>query len=507
MSLDTTNPNSYEYITKHLEIHILGGIKTNKLESLRITLSIQKLKHSNVLRHTLDLYNDNQVEKFVRKVAERLEIGTSIVRRTLQEVTKELENYRFLLIEQYEQANRPYFKELSATEEREAIKFLKRKDLLPKTNELIGKSGVIGEVDNRLLMYVIFTSRKTNNPLHCISLGSSGVGKTHLQSKVSELIPEEDKIEITVLSANAFYYFNRTELQHKLILIEDLDGAESVLYPLRELQSKKRITKTVVHKDARGNTKTIHLTVEGPVSVSGCTTQESIYEDNSNRNFLLYIDESAEQDKKIMNYQRAVSAGQINEQEQLRAATILQNCQRILKPIKVINPYAMYLSLPSAVFKPRRTNSHYLQFIEAITFYKQWQRAKKHDQQTGEEYIETEIEDIQEANELITEVLLRKSDTLTGATRNHLESLKHYLKEQKQTQFNTTEIRKNLRVKQSTLQRYHKQLLGEGYVKKVKGKKGQMYFYEIVDVQEYTNLKEEINNALEECLKKINLPS
>ena len=86
--------------------------------------------------------------------------------------------------------------------------------------------------------------------MHCISLGSSGTGKTHLQSKVAELIPEEDKIEMTVLSANAFYYFNRTELQNKLILIEDLDGAASVLYPLRELQSKKRITKTVVHKDA-----------------------------------------------------------------------------------------------------------------------------------------------------------------------------------------------------------------------------------------------------------------
>ena len=285
MMLNTSNPNNYEYTTKHLETHILGGIKTNKLESLRVTISIQKPKEHNILRHSIDLYNDNQVEKFTRKIAERLEIGTSVVRRTLQEVTKELENYRFLLIEQYEASLQPFRKELSATEEREAIKFLERKDLLTKTNELIGKSGVIGEQTNRLLMYLIFTSRKTNNPLHCISLGSSGVGKTHLQSKVAELIPEEDKIEMTVLSANAFYYFNRTELQHKLILIEDLDGAESVLYPLRELQSKKRITKTVVHKDARGNTKTIHLTVEGPVSVAGCTTQESVYEDNSNRSF------------------------------------------------------------------------------------------------------------------------------------------------------------------------------------------------------------------------------
>ena len=237
------------------------------------------------------------MEKFVRKLAERLAIGTSVVRKTLQELTHELENYRFLLLDKQEQENKPFYKELSASEEKEAKAFLKKRKLLANTNEYIGKSGVIGESINRLLMYLIFTSRKTSNPLHCISLGSSGAGKTHLQSKVAELVPEEDKVEITVLSANAFYYFNRTELQHKLILIEDLDGAESVLYPLRELQSKKRITKTVVHKDSKGTTKTIHLTVEGPVSVAGCTTQESIYEDNSNRSFLLYIDESEEQDQ------------------------------------------------------------------------------------------------------------------------------------------------------------------------------------------------------------------
>ncbi|MCH2046365.1 MAG: hypothetical protein MK212_19785, partial [Saprospiraceae bacterium] len=225
--LNTSNSNNYNYITKHLEIHVLGGLKVNKLESMRVTLSLQKPKQHNVLRHTIDLYNDNQVEKFVRRVAERLEIGTSVVRKTLQELTHELENYRFLLLDKAAEASKPYYKELTKVEETEAIKFLKQKDLLKNTNELIGKSGVIGEVNNRLLMYLIFTSRKTNNPLHCISLGSSGVGKTHLQSKVAELIPEEDKVEITVLSANAFYYFNRTELQHKLILIEDLDGAES----------------------------------------------------------------------------------------------------------------------------------------------------------------------------------------------------------------------------------------------------------------------------------------
>lgn len=500
--LKTSNPNNYEYTNEHFEIHILGGLKTNKLDSLRITLSIQKPGRHTVVRHSLDLYNDNQVEKFTRTIAERLEIGTSVTRQTLQALTKELENYRFLLIEKEAVANRPFYKELSALETKEAETFLKKKNLLEKTNELIGKSGVIGETANRLLMYLIFTSRKTNNPLHCISLGSSGVGKTHLQSKVAELIPEEDKIEITVLSANAFYYFNRTELQHKLILIEDLDGAESVLYPLRELQSKKRITKTVVHKDAKGTTKTIHLTVEGPVSVAGCTTQESIYEDNSNRSFLLYIDESPEQDKRIMLYQRLISAGKINGAEEHESREILKNVQRVLKPIKVINPYAEFLELPQSVFKPRRTNSHYLQFIEAITFYKQYQREQNANEDTGEMYIETTIEDIQEANELIQEVLLRKSDTITGATRNHLENLKAYLKENRQSRFTNAEIRKSLRVKETTLRRYNKQLLAENYIRKTKGKKGTHYHFEVVDIDEYTNLKSEINSALANCLTK-----
>ncbi|WP_234859483.1 hypothetical protein [Aquimarina aquimarini] len=469
--LDTTHPHNYSYITKHLEIHILGGIKFNNLERMRVTLSIQKPKNHNVLRHSIDLYNDNTIERLVRKVAERIEIGTSVVRQCLQNLTSELEQYRIDQIDKERQENENYIRELDTKEKQVATKFLKSNDLLQKTNELIGKSGVIGEETNRLLMYLIFTSRKTNNPLHCISLGSSGVGKTHLQSKVAELIPDEDKVEITVLSANAFYYFNRTELQHKLILIEDLDGAESVLYPLRELQSKKRITKTVVHKDRKGTTKTIHLTVEGPVSVSGCTTQESIYEDNSNRSFLLYIDESSEQDKKIMHYQRTESAGRINKQEECSASRFLRDVQRMLKPIKVINPYAEYLELPESVFKPRRTNSHYLQFIEAITFYCQYQRERKYDEQTGEEYIETTVQDIQQANKLIKETLLRKSDEITGACRNYLEELKKYLHQNTQTTFTALEIRRRLKVKKTTQWRYHKQLIESYYLKKQPKKK------------------------------------
>jgi hypothetical protein len=502
MALDTTNPNQYKYVTNHLELEILGGIRLKNLDRLRVTLSIKKLKDHNKLRHNLDLYNNNQVEKLTRTTAEALEIGTSIVRRTLQELTNALEQYRLSQLAEEDPEN-IIVKTLTKQEEKEALNLLKSKDLLQKTNELIGQSGVIGEEINRLLMYIIFTSRKANNPLHCISLGSSGAGKTHLQSKVAELIPQEDKIEITVLSENAFYYFNRKELQHKLILIEDLDGAGNALYAIRELQSKHKITKTVVHKDTRGNTKTIHLTVEGPVSIAGCTTQESIYEDNSNRSFLLYIDESAEQDERIMRYQRSISAGKINIDEQLKAKSQLQNAQRLLKTITVRNPYAEILKIPSEVFKPRRTNAHYLQFIEAITFYCQWQRQKKYDEVTGEEYIETTIEDIKEANQLLKEVLLRKSDMISGACRNYFERLKAYLREHQQTTFTNKQISIMLRIPLSTIKRYHLQLINTQRIQlKEKDNTGR-HLYEITNYEDYQQLKQSITNVLDEAIAQL----
>ena len=113
------------------------------------------------------------------------------------------------------------------------------------------------------------------------------------------------------------------------------------------------------------------------------------------------------------------------------------------------------------------------------------------------------IEDIREANELIMDVLLRKSDTITGATRNHLETLKGYLAKNGQTTFTNAEIRRNLRVKETTLRRYNKQLLEEGYIRRIKKVKSKSYCFEIIDLAEYDTLKEQINSALNTCLHRL----
>ena len=502
-TLNTQNPDQLIYQNDILKLTTLGGIKLDGLDRMRVTIKLELLESPRPpLRHNLDLYNDNQLEKLIRKTAERLEIGTSLIAASLSELTEQLEKYRLEQIKN-KTPELPQKKILTAKQVRAAQAFLKEPNLLQRTNELIGKSGMIGEETNRLLMYLIFTSRKLKQPLHIVSLGASGTGKTHLQEKVGELIPEEDRIEITTLSENAFYYFGQRELTNKLILIEDLDGAENVLYPLRELQSKKRITKTIAHKNTKGETKTIHLVVEGPVSVAGCTTQEQIYEDNANRSFLIYLDESKEQDKRIMEYQRKLSAGKVNTEEESLAAELLRNAQRILEPITVINPFAELLQIPEEVLKPRRTNNHYLQFIEAVTYYHQLQREQKVNQETGEIYIETTLEDIAQANKLLKEILLRKSDELTGACRNYLESVKSYLEQEGKKEFTNREIRKALKVNPSNQKRYNLSLTTNYYIKKVKGKKGGAYNYQIVSYEEFKKLRTQINNVLDENVKKL----
>jgi predicted transcriptional regulator len=500
-NLNTSNPNQLEYHNQILRIAVLGGIRLDGLDRMRVTLKMQGSEvESLAVRHNLDLYNDTQVEKLIRKTATKLEIGTSVIEASINELIEALEKYR---LEQLEKTDlKPETKILTEQERKEALELLQSENLLKVTNELIGQSGIIGEEINRLIMYLIFSSRKREQPLHIISLGSSGTGKTHLQESIGNLIPEEEKIEITTLSENAFYYFGQQELKNKLILIEDLDGAEGALYPIRELQSKKKISKTIAFKNTKGETKTTNVTVEGPVCVAGCTTKESIYEDNANRSFLIYLDESAEQDQRIMEYQRAVSAGQINYETQHKAKILLQNSQYLLRPIKIINPYAELLQLPSEVLKPRRTNAHYLQFIQLITFYHQYQREIQYDEQTGEEYILTTIEDIKNANELIKEVLICKADTLTGQSRNQLENFKKTLKNNNEN-FTNQILRKNLKVAKTTAQRYLNNWLDMGIIKKLHDKETQTYSYQIINGKEYQNLEKEIETVLNRVIASI----
>lgn len=510
MALEPLNHHNPEYVTwkyEELLFALLGGIRIEGLHSMRVTLKIDFKASTgsafSSIRHSLDLYNETQTEKLVKKTAERFTLSTTYVQKAVGNLINTVEDYRLQQIDNSKLKAVTGKPTLTKEEISEAETFLKEPNLLQRTNDLIGKSGVIGEEVNRLIMYLVFTSRKTNRPLHIISFGSSGVGKSHLQERVGELIPKEDKIELTSVSGNAFYYYVDDDLGHKLILIEDYDGVFAALYPIRELQSKQKISKTITVRDRNGNVRTLHLTVKGPVSIGGCTTSEHIYEDNANRSFLIYLDESESQDERVMDYQRKLSAGKVDVTEQQQIQKLLQNVQRILQPISVRNPYAEQLIIPKEVFKPRRTNAHYIAFIEAITFYKQYQREHKVDKDTGEVYIETTLEDIAEAGELMKNILLKKADELGYATRKFFERLKDYLQTGNLKSFTNKQLREALKENPNTQKKYMAELLRYGHIQKKEGDKKKGFTYEVVSYEEYKKLQQQIHNALDEVLARL----
>lgn len=514
--LEIINKELMIYHGEEMRYTILGGIRIETTDRMRVTLKVEvvhrKYKHllnhpdlaDLAIRQSLDLYNDTQVEKLIRKLSDRLEVGSSQIAIAINTMTNQLETYRMEAIQKLLTETETKTEPLSAKQREEAIAFLSAPNLLKRTNDMISQSGIIGEEQNRLLMYLIFTSRKLKHPLQVVSLAGSGTGKTHLQESVAKLIPKEEQEPVTDMTANALYSAEPKQFSHKLILIEDLDAMLKNLLILRELQSKSEINKLRMHKTYKGKNVLERLKVEGPVCIASCTTKERIYEDNANRSFLIYLDESEEQDERIMDYQRRKKAGLINEEQEKQSQAFLQTTQRVLEPIAIRNPYAPYLKIPKEILKPRRTNQHYLDFIEVVTFYHQYQREQNVDERTGEMYIETEIEDIRRANELIKNILLRKSDMLSGACRNYFEKLKSSLKEQREKTFTNMSMSLSFRKAYSTIKRYHKELSEAGLIKQIKSQETMLVnLFELVEDTEYQVLQKRIDAILEEVVEQL----
>jgi hypothetical protein len=498
----------YIYENPFFTIEVLGGIRIEGLDRMRVTLKVS-LNESNIppIRHNLDLYNDSQLEKMIRKIADRLEVGTSTAAGSLAALTQHLENYRLEKIKEQHNQVQKTSKPLSAEQKEKAIQYLQQSNLLSATARDLQASGIQGEEANALILLLAMSSRKMEDPISVICLAKSGTGKSYLMERVARCIPEEDQKEHTQFTSNALYYYKREEIRNKVFLIEDLEGALNALFPIRELQSKKRISKTITRKGRDGKLETVTLVVEGPVSVIAVTTQEHIYEDNANRSVLIYLNDSKEQDERIMQYQKNKRAGLIDTHAENLMQQQMQHIQKVLEPIKVINPYAPYIDLPDSFPKKRRALPILLNFIEAITFYHQYQRPQRTDQSTAEVYIESSPEDIQNGFNYLKEVLFRRSDELPRAIRDFYEQLKAATEKKECVKFKIAEIRKAINTPPRTIQHYLKQLLDYGYVHITGGRQRTGYEYELQNETTQTQLEHNITAHIKTVMERIHQPN
>ena len=504
---DASHPEYIRYESGDIRITIWGKIDTRHINRLRATLHIRlKSNEYAEYRDTVDLYSNNQVTRLTREAASRLEVDSDTMTRTITELTKNLEQYRAdqreIWRQKEKQEREKNLERFTDKEMNEGLKFLQSKSLMQKTFDCIKNIGLVGEEKNGMLLFFILLTRMFTSPLHALVQGKSGSGKTYLLKKIADLIPKQHIKITTALTENTLYHSLEDFWKHSILLIEDLDGAYNALLPLREMMTNQSICKYTTEKDIRtGEFKQKALYVEGPVCVAGATTKDKIYEDNANRSFQIHINESSEHIEKVLEYQRKYISGLTERKAEEHIQTLFKTAQMHLRLMEIIIPFGDELRIPDYVYKKLRSNMHYMTLIKAITFWNQQQREMKQ-LPDGTFYIESTLEDVRWANYLSKEVLLRKSDELSGALRGFFESIKARLKGNSQKCFYVKPIRENLRMNPMQVSRYLRELDARGYIQRTGGNRKKGFEYEVLVWDDYEKLKAGIN-VMDEILERL----
>ncbi len=472
----------------------IGGLhKNNTLEVLRITLRItsESLMHVD----SLDLYRDGERRKYIDRAAEETLLSKEQIKRDIGKLLLTLEQ------SQEERLNAPAEEteahQLTTEEQTEALELLQSKDLLNRITQAYDKAGIVGEKTNKLAAYLACVSRKLSRPLAVIIQSTSAAGKSALMDAVLSFFPSEEQIKYSAMTGQSLYYLGETNLKHKILAIVEEEGAEKASYALKLLQSEGELTIASTGKDPHsGRMETQEYHVEGPVAICLTTTSIDIDEELMNRCLVLTVDESTAQTKRIHQLQREARTieGIIAREERKTILTQMQNAQRLIKPMRIANPYAKHLTFTSGRTRTRRDHEKYLTLIDTIALLHQHQRTPiKHTIGQGEtakeiEMLPVTLDDIEAANALAPEVLGRSLDELPPQTRRLLESIKSLVREKKkdaklaqqETLFTRREVREFTSWTQIQVRRHLERLQELEYIQQHNGRKGVAMSYALL---------------------------
>lgn len=400
----------------------LRGLFDNTGTSLRVVLTADKSGQHHTDR--FDLYTAKSRASFTYRAANRLEIPSAKIDEDLDALIPMLET---LLAEGKNKSEKPKGPPpISETEKQEAMRLLKSKNLINRLAVDLETVGYVGEERNKQLGYLIATSRKLPKPLSAIIRSESGAGKSYLMECVAELMPEEEVQYFSRLTPQSLYYMGENELVHKLLIVDERDGSEEAEYPIRTLQTRRKLTLAVPMKDASsGKIKTTMLTINGPIAYMESSTQQTINPENLNRCFELYLDSTQKQTALIMSRQRKARTLSGLNQDSKKETTLRvhRNAQRLLRPLNVVIPFADKISFPTQWLRTRRDHERLLSLLEIVAFLHQYQRPVKTDN-TGTQYIEATPEDYEITYHLAQTVFAQSLNDLSKPAKDLHEQIK-----------------------------------------------------------------------------------
>ena len=501
-NLQIVNQNFIIYKDEHLTIDVLGGVNLQQIERLVCTLRITN-KNYPPCRSTLDLYNDNQFDKLLRTLCEKFELKLLDVSKSLHALILQLEEYRLQNLKYTDKSRNRKF-EINQGDKLNAIKRLKNKNLLQLLSKELQTTGIIGEDDKAVILFLSLASYKYSNPFSVLCLAKSGIGKSYILQKLSECMPNGSFSFHTQITENALYYFNSEDLQNKALLIEDLEWTHQMLNPLSTLQSQGKLIKTRTTKDKDGMLHSTTFEVTANLCLVACAYSDKNYEELSLPFLCLHLNHSQTQDVEIMEYQKKCKAGLIKQDEVRKIQHNLKCLIASLENVSIINPYATLINLPENISYPRKSLLLLLNFIDIITYFFQYQREREVNKNTGEIFIKTHPEDIETAFKYLKPHLFRRADELSTSARGFYNWLIDYLKRAKTNKFTALDIRKAKQTHPRTLNRYLQELKLFSYIQVTGGNKHREGFiYKLTNFGDQTDIKSKIENDINNTIQAV----
>ncbi len=472
------------------EYRVRGLAKNTSFEILKINLRVMAGERYHV--DTLDLYNARHRSTYIQTASQELAIQPEAIKKDLGQLLLRLEDIQEQHIKTIleTKAKEP---SMSDQERETALELLRDPRLMERILKDFDACGVVGEKTNKVTGYLACVSRKLEEPLALIIQSSSAAGKSALLDAILSFIPQEEKVKYTAMTGQALFYLGETDLKHKILAIVEEEGAKQASYALKLLQSEGELIIASTGKDPQtGRLVTQEYQVQGPVGILLTTTAIDIDEELLNRCIVLTVDESREQTRAIHQLQRESQTleGMLAK---LQKETILknhQNAQRLIRPLKVVNPYARQLSFLDDQIRARRDHIKYLTLIRVIALLHQYQRPVKTSEHNGKpvSYVEVCVEDIALANQLAHEVLGRSLDELPPQTRRFLDLLNGMAQGQCREQgirrcdyrFTQRAARMTLGWTDFQVKTHLRKLVDLEYVLVHRGGRGQSFVYELL---------------------------
>lgn len=474
------------------------------LGNLRISLQIIERETQKKTRLKIDLFDYVSVQNQCRELSEKQGFNINLLEADLIGLTDLLEQYRESLFDaEINPITDKYSeKELTPKAHEKAMEFLSNKRLLENIDKLLEHSGIVGEEENRKLLFILASSYKMPYLLHALIQGTSGEGKSHLLNSIAECVPQEDVMNLTRITSKSLYHYREKELINKLILIQDFDGLdEEAQFAFREMQSAKFLSSSTVVKDMFGQTRGKMKQVQAHFSSLTATTKAEVYYDNMSRSVVLGVDESQEQTLRIIKQQNMKIAGISSAESEQQAKQLLRNAMRVLKSFEVVNPYADKLMLPLEAKMLRRLNSQFQNFVSQITILHQFQR-----KQDDKGRLIATKEDIKKAVEIFFSSIVIKVDELDKSTRQFFERLKGYVKSQPKGttyRFCIREVRLDLNMSKTSAFKYFQTLQELEYIQAVDGSVSKGFKYVIVYWDNMEKLKAKIKEDLNKQIQEL----